>query len=53
MFKKFFLENLELKKKIFEIYRIFFKGFPQELNFNILTHVTTHLHKHIGEEKFW
>ena len=29
------------------------KGFLQELKFNILKHVITHLYKHIGEEIVW
>ena len=27
-----------------------FMGLPRELNFDILTHVTTDLYEHIGEE---
>ena len=30
-----------------------FRNFPQELNFNILIHDTTHLQEHIGEEIVW
>jgi len=30
----------------------FFQHFPQELSFNILMHVTTHLCKHIGKKFF-
>ena len=28
------------------------RGFPQELNFNILNHVITHLYKHIVKKLF-
>ena len=31
----------------------YFRDFPQELNFNILIHDTTHLQEHIGEEIVW
>jgi len=31
----------------------FFQDFPQELDFNILIHGTTHLYKHTGEEIVW
>ena len=31
----------------------YFRDFPQELNFNILIHDSTHLQKHIGEEIVW
>ena len=30
----------------------YFRDFPQELNFNILIHDTTHLQEHIGEKLF-
>ena len=34
---------------LMNILKTFFPDFPQELNFNFLTHVITHLYKHIGE----
>ena len=46
---RFFDNNFSVS----ELQEVFFQGFPWDLNFNILTHVITHLYKYMGEEIVW